>query len=114
MAVISGEIFFSHIHQSFHDARIYVRVEDCNIVGDASPTIIAEQVIPGVSRNLEDLDPVHFAFDSIFQRENIQYQLTVHVDTNGSGTITTGDYISMETIPIPEKVTSLRVVVQLV
>ena len=97
--VIEGEIHFVDVTSSVPHATVYVRLEDVSLA-DAPSKVIAEELIPNISIEAEGQPSVPFSIRTPGLDERAVYTLTVHVDVGGSGEITLGDYITMESYPV--------------
>ena len=109
MTALSGKIVFRDILSSFANATVVVQCEDLSRTGDIAPRIIAKQVIRGVSLDAVNPHPIPFSIDISAGDISTDCNLSVHVDTNKSGHITVGDYITMQSIPISAPSTSLTI-----
>lgn len=90
---VTGEVLFGG-KEAFAAATVYVRLEDVSFA-DRPSAVIAEQVIPGVSRG-----PVAIDLRSAPLDPRGSYSVRVHVDVDGDGQITPGDYVSTESYPV--------------
>ena len=97
--LISGRIVFGGKVKSFSGATAYVRLEDVSRA-DASATTVAEQVIKGVSHQTGKEEAVSFILYGDPPEEHSDYSVRVHVDVDGDGEISVGDYISTESYPV--------------
>ena len=94
--LVSGEIIFEDGGPSFDGATVYVRLEDVSRV-DAASIVVAEQIISKVTA--ADV-PIHFRLTGEPLAERAAYIVTVHVDVDGSGVLSPGDYLTMESYPV--------------
>ena len=97
--VIEGEIHFVDVTSPVYEATAYLRVLGVSLA-DAPSEVIAEEVIPDVSIDVVDRRSVPFSIRASGLDERATYTLAVHVDVGGSGSIETGDYITMESFPV--------------
>jgi uncharacterized lipoprotein YbaY len=95
--LVSGQVLFDADSQPLSNATIYVRLEDVSR-SDAQSRIIAEQVIRGVSS--QQSSPLPFEVRGDLGGEGIQVNVRVHIDVDGDGQISPGDYISMQSYPV--------------
>ena len=107
--LVSGEILLGEEVQSFSSATIYVRLEDVSRV-DAVATTVAEQVLRHVSHQAGHQSQVAIALRGTTADARARYAVRVHVDVDGDGHVSRGDYISMESYPVltfgyPDRVT---------
>jgi uncharacterized lipoprotein YbaY len=95
---IQGQILFEET-QSFCGATVYVRLEDVS-QADAPSRVAGEQVIHNVSRppGRPRLLPINLR--SEMPKERSSYVVRVHVDVDGDGQVSRGDYITMESYPV--------------
>jgi uncharacterized lipoprotein YbaY len=108
-SLVSGEIILGEEVQSFSSATIYVRLEDVSRV-DAFSKIVAEQVLHNVSHQAGHQSQLAFDLRGTTPDERASYAVYVHVDVDGDGQVSRGDYISMESYPVltfgyPDRVT---------
>ena len=105
---VRGRLVFGPDVSPFVDATLYVRIEDVGRA-DAPSRIVAEQVMHHVTwapgRSLE------FNIQGALPAGSTYCQLRVHVDVDGDGAISPGDYVSTESHPVmqPGGDTSLEV-----
>jgi uncharacterized lipoprotein YbaY len=78
------------------DARVYVRLEDTSRA-DASSRIVAEQTLSGAA--LIQGSPLRFELRGALPGGS-QCTLRVHVDVDGDGQVSPGDYVSTESYPV--------------
>ncbi len=97
--MIEGRVHFVDVSSSIPHATVYVRLEDVSLA-DAPSKVIAEELIPNISIEAEGQPSVPFSIRTPGLDERTVYTLTVHVDVGGSGEITLGDYITMESYPV--------------
>lgn len=114
--IVNGEIRFRQVGAPVSQADIYVRLIDGGLA-DAPSKVVAEEVIRNVSID-PSVDPkaqtpIAFSFQTSDLTAGGVYTLTVHVDANGSGEISLGDYLTMESFPVvlsePEVTITARV-----
>ena len=96
--LITGKVIFDKISKPFKNGTVYVRLEDVS-KQDAQSATISEQVIRNVKISNEDLSAGKFPeFEfalRIGQWEGKKmYVITAHVDVDGDGRISLGDYIT--------------------
>jgi hypothetical protein len=105
---LTGEIVFAG-DRPFADASARVTLEDVSRV-DAASSTIAEQVIAGVSFDPTVGGAIPFALSAEIPDEGGSYVVRVHVDVDGDGQVSPGDYLSMESFPVlthgkPDRIT---------
>jgi uncharacterized lipoprotein YbaY len=94
--LVSGEIIFTSDAHGFRDATVYVRLEEVSRT-DAAARIVAEQVLRGVA--YEQGRPLPFEIRG-GAPGGASYRVRVHVDIDGDGQVSSGDYISVESYPV--------------
>ena len=97
--VVEGEIHFVDVSSSIALATVYVRLMDVTLA-DAPSTVVEEQIIPDVSIGVEAPVTVSFSIRPVRLDERAAYVLMVHVDVDGEGIVTPGDYVTMESFPV--------------
>jgi uncharacterized lipoprotein YbaY len=97
--VIQGEVHLADASSSIPNATIYVRLVDVSLA-DAPSEVIAEEVLENVSIDSEHPTPITFSIRASNLDEDASYSLSVHVDLSGSGDISVGDYITMQSYPV--------------
>jgi uncharacterized lipoprotein YbaY len=78
------------------EARVYVRLEDTSRA-DAPSRIVAEQTLSGAA--LAEGTPLRFELRGALPGGG-PCNLRVHVDVDGDGQVSPGDYVSMESYPV--------------
>ena len=108
---IEGEISTDDGY-AINKATIYVRIEDTSRA-DAPSEIVAEHILRN-GKFGSDLDKyvIPFEISIPFVEENKMYTVSVHVDTNGNGKMDKGDYINMESYPVPAQGDKKKVVIK--
>lgn len=96
MILVYGNVILAEGGPPFDDATIYVRLEDVSRVDSAS-TVVAEQVIHHVTASSV---PIPFSLSGELPDQQALYNVSVHVDVNNDGTLSKGDYLSMESYPV--------------
>ena len=105
---IEGEIVFAEATSSFSKATLYVRLEDVSLA-DAPSRVVAQEVVPNVSLEMSNPRPVPFSIQVPGLDRRTTYNLAVHVDVDNDGSVTSGDYITMESVPVPTSPLPARV-----
>lgn len=95
--LVSGQVLFDADSQPLSNATLYVRLEDVSRA-DAQSRIVAERVIRGVSSQTSS--PLLFEIRGNLGSEGRQVNVRVHIDVDGDGQISPGDYISMQSYPV--------------
>jgi uncharacterized lipoprotein YbaY len=97
--LVKGEILLGEAERSFTGATVHVQLEDVSYA-DAPSRVIAEQVIPNVSHESGTEHALRFALYGNVPDDKGRYIVTVHVDLQGQGRVSRGDYLSMESYPV--------------
>lgn len=97
--LIDGEIIFDEGTRSFSGATVYARLEDVSRA-DAPSKVVVEQVIRNVSHQAGHSRTLPIDLRGKIPNEEASYVVRVHVDVDGDGQVSRGDYISMESHPV--------------
>jgi uncharacterized lipoprotein YbaY len=106
---VSGEILFEEAGGSFSGATVYVLLEDTSLA-DAPARVVAEEILRDVSHTAGSSTRLPFALSGVIPDERSRYSVRVHVDVDGDGQVSRGDFITMESYPVltfgnPDQVT---------
>ena len=96
---LSGTIQLLDVTAPVANATVHVRVQDTSR-SDAPASTVAEEVLRGVSI-VPGAQAIPFTVRGIPQNANARYSVRVHVDVDGSGAVTRGDYVSTQSHPVP-------------
>jgi uncharacterized lipoprotein YbaY len=96
---VRGEVVLGGEVRSFSGATVYVRLEDVSRA-DAAATVIAEQVLRRVVHRQGRRATLAFELHGPAPDEQATYAVRVHVDVDGDGRVSPGDYISVESHPV--------------
>jgi putative lipoprotein len=97
---ISGDVQFEPQSPPFRDATLRIQLQEVTLA-DAPARVVAEQVVERVSRDAETPGlPFSLASPNSLD-PRATYILQAHVDLDGSGEISPGDFITMETHSLP-------------
>ncbi|WP_445474563.1 YbaY family lipoprotein [Methanococcoides methylutens] len=97
---VQGMIIFDEPVESFYNATMYLKVEDVSLQ-DVASVVISESTIDGISMDADDIQPVPYMIDHPELEERMTYSLSVHVDVDGDGRLSNGDYYSTWHNPVP-------------
>lgn len=97
--LLEGEITFAKTGTSFSGATAYIRLEDVS-QADAASKIVSEQVVKDISHQQGGEEKVQVSLQSQTLDERASYIVSVHVDVDGDGQISKGDYINMNSYPV--------------
>jgi uncharacterized lipoprotein YbaY len=106
---IVGTIQFKDVRQPAQDVTVYVRVEEASRL-DAPASRIAEVVLRGV-HVFPGLPPIPFTIPDVLSVPSGRYLVRVHADVDGDGRVTRGDYISVQSYPVPTSADSDNVAI---
>lgn len=98
--ILQGMIIFDEPVESFSNATVFLEVEDVSLQ-DVESTLIAEDTIEDISLDANDPEPVPYMISYPELDERMSYSLSVHVDVDGDGTLSSGDYYSPWNNPVP-------------
>jgi uncharacterized lipoprotein YbaY len=96
MLLVTGDISFEEGGPPFDDTTVVVRIEDVSRA-DAASIVVAEQTIQNVSSSDQPI-PFRVSGEPLEPRKS--YTVSVHVDVDGDGEVSVGDYITTESYPI--------------
>lgn len=97
--LVSGELVFGEGNEGFSEATAYVRLEEVSRA-DAPSRVVAEQVTHHVSYKPGQPGKLVFNLRGLVLDEHARYTVSAHLDVDGDGQISRGDYISMESFPV--------------
>jgi uncharacterized lipoprotein YbaY len=98
-SLVQGEIVIDETGNSFSGATVHVRLEDTSRA-DAPARIVAEQVLEDVSHTAGAETRLPFALEATSVDEKSRYTVRAHVDVDGDGKVSRGDFLSMESYPV--------------
>ena len=97
--LVTGSIILGGEVRAFTGATVYVRLEDVSRA-DAAATLVAEQVLEGVSHRAGAEEGLDFALYGPPPAEGADCNVSVHVDVDGDGEVSRGDYVTVESYPV--------------
>jgi len=97
--VVEGIIHLAGVSSSTPNATVYVQIVEVSLA-DAPSNVVAEEVIPDFQIDMDNLAEIRFSILTSNLNRRANYDLIAHVDINGSGEITKGDYLTMESFPV--------------
>lgn len=92
-----GSVIVNADPRQVRNATVYVRLEDVSRV-DAPSRIVAEQVLSGGA--FAEGQPLRFELRGVLPGGSGSCRLRVHVDVDGDGQVSPGDYVSTESYPV--------------
>ncbi|WP_167879440.1 YbaY family lipoprotein [Methanococcoides sp. NM1] len=112
---VQGMIIFDEPVESFSNATIYLKVEDVSLQ-DVASVVISEDTITGVSMDRDNIEPISYLINHPELDERMTYSLSVHVDVDGDGSLSNGDYYSTwhNSVPTDPGVHDLDVHVEMI
>lgn len=111
MVVVRGELHFEDSGVSLAGAKVYVRLLDVSRA-DAPAHIISEYKIPSLPVGVDTSKSIPFEFKSDLADPRRSYTITAHIDMDGDGRVSAGDYITMENFSVVIDVPSTQHVVR--
>ena len=96
--LVDGDIEFEG-EPSFSDATLYVRLEDVS-EADAPAKVVSEYVRRGVTVNPETAETVTFTLTGEAPDPTASYSVRAHLDVDGDGQVSAGDFISTQSYPV--------------
>jgi putative lipoprotein len=96
-ANLSGTIEFQGVQEPAPNATIHVRVQETGR-SDAPAVTVAEAVLRDVSI-VPGAQSTPFTVRGIPRNARAHYSVRVHVDVDGSGVVSRGDYVSTQSYP---------------
>jgi uncharacterized lipoprotein YbaY len=110
-SIVSGEIRFAEPPALPEETTIYVKLLDTSLA-DAASTIVAEQILQGVSQKANNGEVIPFTIQVKIENQRGSYSISVLVDLDGDGKRSKGDFINMQSYPVltfghPDKVAVL-------
>ena len=97
--LVSGEIVFADRPELPGGAIAYVRLLDTS-AADALASEVGEQVLKEIAGRANRGQAIPFAIEGELRGEQASYTISVHVDLDGDGQISQGDYINMQSYPV--------------
>jgi len=97
---LEGEIVFEDVDSAVRGATAHVRLLDVTRA-DAASLTLAEATIADVCVDPGPGRPLRFALAVPALPEQGRQSLSVHVDVDNSGSVTRGDYVTVESFPVP-------------
>ena len=98
--VVHGQIVFDDDAPAFSGATLYVTVEDVTYADTAAPTI--ERLVKTDVAHDPNTDepPLTFEITCAVPDSNALYNVRAHIDVDGSGTVSRGDFVNTQSYPV--------------
>jgi Uncharacterized protein conserved in bacteria len=97
--LVTGTIVFEAQVQAFAGATLIVRLEDVSYA-DAPAGVLAEYVEHGVAFDPQQDSGLKFRLAGPEPDSQSQYAVQAHVDVDGDGVVSSGDFINMQSYPV--------------
>ncbi|HEX5734974.1 MAG TPA: YbaY family lipoprotein [Blastocatellia bacterium] len=97
--LVSGEILFAEQPHLPSDVKAYVRLSDVGMA-DAPSRLVAEEVLTDIAQKANSGKPIPFVLYGALQDQRGSYAISVLVDVDGNGKISSGDFINMQSYPV--------------
>ncbi len=110
--LVSGKIVFGEGSEAFSGAILTVSLEEVGRA-DAPSSVVAEQTRHGVTWQPGEPGQTSFQLEGPAPDKAGQYIISAHLDVDGDGKISRGDYITMESYPVLTRGYPRRVTVHL-
>lgn len=107
---IGGTIEFKDVRRSADDVTVYVRVQETGRA-DAPATSVAQAVLKSVKIPAGS-SSLPFTVEGVPVDPKARYVVRVHVDVDGDGAVTRGDYVSTQSHPVGGAHLPLAIVVR--
>jgi uncharacterized lipoprotein YbaY len=98
-AVIKGKIIFKDKASSFTGATLYAYLEDVSLA-DAASVVLGKYVERNVNFNGETSAFLSFKIEYKDLDFRNRYEIRVHIDVDGDGEVSKGDFINMQSYPV--------------
>ena len=99
MELVKGKITFEDETQPFTGATIYVRLENITDA-DTTAQVVADYVQRDVAFDPKTASEFSFSIAGDPPDPRASYAVRVHVDIDGDGEVSKGDFISMQSYPV--------------
>ena len=97
--LVKGKIIFEDTAPSFTGATMYVRLERITAADIASETV-ADHVEGDVAFDPRTSSDLSFAIAGNLPDPRASYAVRVHIDIDGNGVVSKGDFINMQSYPV--------------
>ncbi|MFZ0013862.1 MAG: YbaY family lipoprotein [Acidimicrobiia bacterium] len=107
MARLTGDVTIGEVTHRITDGTLRIRLIDVSRA-DAAAVVIAEKTIPGLTIEPGD-ESITFDLDIPMLEPRSTYAIEAHLDADGSGETSVGDYRTMEHIAVTPGATDISV-----
>jgi hypothetical protein len=97
--VIRGSIVFPDEPPRFDEVNAYIRIEDVSEADGPAPVVLSRR-IPCRYEEARSAEGVRFEMRLSLPDPRRSYSLCVHVDMDGDGRVSPGDFINVVEVPI--------------
>ena len=97
--LVKGKITFKEGAAPFAGATMYVRLENIT-VADAASEVVADYVERDVTFDPRTCRDISFAIAGNPPDPRASYAVSVHIDIDGDGEVSKGDFINMQSYPV--------------
>jgi uncharacterized lipoprotein YbaY len=109
--LVKGKITFEEVAPPFRGATMHVRLESIT-AADVASEAVADYVERDVAFDPKTSSDLSFAIAGNAPDPRASYAVRVHIDIDGDGEVSQGDFISMQSYPVitfghPREVTIL-------
>lgn len=101
MPRVEGFVLLPESEPALYRAQVRVLVEETGRA-DAASTVLAEQVISGIPQAQIKAGRLPFVLEVDSPAPQADCSIRAHIDLDGDGSVSPGDYVSVEHIPLPE------------
>jgi uncharacterized lipoprotein YbaY len=97
--IVKGRIIIDSDIKSFSGATIFVRLKDATFA-DTYSKLVSEQIIKNVNYDIRTPNQFDFELYAENLDDKADYIIEVHIDVDGNGIVSSGDFINMESYPV--------------
>jgi Type III secretion system lipoprotein chaperone (YscW) len=97
--LVKGKITFEEVTPPFTGATIFVRLERIT-AADIASEAVADYVKRDVAFDPKTTSDLSFAIAGDPPDPRVSYAVRVHIDIDGDGAVSKGDFISMQSYPV--------------
>jgi hypothetical protein len=97
--LVKGEITFEEVAPPFTGATMYVLLENIT-VADIASEVVADYIERDVAFDPKTAKVLSFAIAGKAPDPRASYAVRVHIDIDGDGEVSRGDFISMQSYPV--------------